>query len=62
MIAKDKCWLCEHYRPYKKDCALLFRDVDPEELRTCICFTKVKPKKKIDFEEILNSIDEGRKL
>lgn len=61
MVDKEKCWTCEYFRPYKNDCAILFRDVDPEELRTCICYQKVKPRKEINFEEIINSIDAGRR-
>lgn len=61
MKNKDQCWRCEEYLPYKHTCKIFLRIVNPEEYRTCICYSTVKPKKEISFEEIINSIDAGRK-
>lgn len=62
MKDKDQCWNCEEFIPDKRKCKIFLREVDPEKLRTCICFSKVKPRIKVDFEEIINSIDAGRKI
>ena len=62
MEKKDQCWLCDNFNTFRGACDILLKKVDALEPRTCICYQKVKPRKEYNFEEIINSIDAGRRI